>query len=760
MELNERKLAKFRPEMVTSKRQTTLLHSLEGLIGKVDFNQLSHHCTIYGGMLGSPASTAAYLIHSAQWDDSAEQYLRNVIKSYGSCGGVPSGFPSPVFEASWTISTLLASEYSMDDFTGNAIEEIRNYLDQLLEEQKGLLGFAPGFVPDADDTSRALLAQGYLGTQGDPSSLVQYFEATDHFQTYQLERDPSFSANANILLALLIAPDPGAYSQQIEKAVKFMLSRWEDGALRDKWNLAAEYSEMLLGSGLCRLIEVRSQGRLSKISTELIDGRVPIALGQLLSRMVTRQFDNGSWQSSIERTAYSVLLLADLLKLPWPRLIRDLAHTALLKGREYLTLHADDWSEGDYIWIEKVTYKLPILAETYALAAMRAPAEEKMWTTDVVNIFAVPEKKLQRMSMFFGRLPLFANVSPTAMLLAVAEAQLYSQSLRAVRLDIFPRDEMAMTEDKYLDYIPIAWTSVNTASGLTLSGKAMWDMMVISMLNYQADEYMESVVATLSTSSIAQLKTVIRTECLDGLSASRCSSLSHETETSSLTLQLTPPLDDSDSQTPTASIQEVVEILKKYVQHIRHHRGVVATPESAQKQVAEELEKFLLAHMAHNADNARMRTQSGNLPDQSYFDWVRTTGANDTSCPYSFAFFCCLIGERDSEFSSAKQRYFTRALGLHLATMCRQYNDYGSHRRDIAEGNLNSLDFEEFQSDDAKEDLMAVAEFERECMKVCFARLSAEINAATVARIQAFIDVTDLFGQIYVAQDIASRIQK
>ncbi|KAJ6025059.1 Ent-kaurene synthase [Penicillium herquei] len=762
MKLYERKLAHFRPEMVTSKYQTTLLHSLEGLIGKVNFDQLSHHCTGYGGMLGSPASTAAYLINSTQWDDSAEKYLRNVIQSYGGCGGVPSGFPTPVFEVSWTISTLLASGYSIKDLPYSDVKILTAYLRQLLHDQNGLLGFAPGFLCDADDTAQTVLALRHLGIEADPTPLVKQFEAADHFQTYKLERNPSFSANANILHALLAATKPSMYEPQIEKAVKFMLSIWDDGALKDKWNLASEYSEMLLSSALLRLLQAWSQGLLKKMPSELIAVRVPITLSQLFSRALTRQHENGSWGNSIERTAYSALLLASMLKLPWLQSIRDFAQTALLRARQYLTLHANNWADGDYIWIEKVSYRLPILSEAYSLAAMRAPTEEIAWSTEVVNIFAMSEKKLVKMSKFFGSLPLFNQTSERTMLFAVAEAYLYTKLLKAVRLHIFPRDSMGMTEDKYLDFIPIAWTTVNSASNYPLSGKILWDMMVISMLNYQADEYMETVVANLPDSSLIELKVIIRAECGSEL-------FYEHSFPSSRTGSRSPQSENSEDQLSPASVYEVGIVIQKYIRHVLQHPCVASTTEGAKKQVAEEINKFLLAHMAHNADNARMRAPNvatdGSVISRSYFDWVRTTGAHDTSCPYSFSFFGCLIGRDGSFGSSAKQRFFARALGLHLATMCRQYNDYGSQLRDAAERNLNSLDFIEFTEhmsgklNSGKQDLMELAEFERECMQLCFTRLSAEISSSTAAQVLAFIDVTDLFGQIYVAQDIASRMQ-
>ncbi|KAE8381388.1 hypothetical protein BDV26DRAFT_84454 [Aspergillus bertholletiae] len=270
--------------MITSKLQTTLLHSLEGLIGNVDFDKLKHHCTEYGGMMWSPASTAAYLIHSPEWDEAAENYFHNVVERCGSCGGVPSGFPTSAFEASWTVSTLLASGYAIEDFANEGIQAITTYLQCLFEKQHGLLGFAPGFVPDADDTARSLLALSYLNAPVDSSSLVSYFEAPRHFQTYKLERNPSFSANANTLLALLRSPSPAAYIPQTEKTANYLVSCWEGGELCDKWNLASECSEMLLVNALVELITAWGKGDLTKLSTKIVTSKTPIVLCHLLSR--------------------------------------------------------------------------------------------------------------------------------------------------------------------------------------------------------------------------------------------------------------------------------------------------------------------------------------------------------------------------------------------------------------------------------------------------------------------------------------------
>jgi hypothetical protein len=72
MQLHKTKLRNFKPATVYSTQSTTLLHSLEALVGLIDFDRVSHHCKEDTGIFCSPSATAAYLIHSTTWDEKAE----------------------------------------------------------------------------------------------------------------------------------------------------------------------------------------------------------------------------------------------------------------------------------------------------------------------------------------------------------------------------------------------------------------------------------------------------------------------------------------------------------------------------------------------------------------------------------------------------------------------------------------------------------------------------------------------------------------
>lgn len=103
MSFAEGKMSKFR-KVLTGPKQTTLLHSLEALFGLFDYDSVKHHKLPDGSMLGSPSSTAAYLMSSSTWDVDAEAYLCRVVERRHTTslwGGCPSAFPTTIFEWSW-----------------------------------------------------------------------------------------------------------------------------------------------------------------------------------------------------------------------------------------------------------------------------------------------------------------------------------------------------------------------------------------------------------------------------------------------------------------------------------------------------------------------------------------------------------------------------------------------------------------------------------------------------------------------------------
>lgn len=102
------------------------------------------------------------------------------------------------------------------------------------------MNVAPLTGADVDDTAKGILSLNMLkGKHGtiEVDPMIEMFEAETHFRTYPAERDPSFSANCNVLLALLHHPDKSRYLSQVEKVVQFLCEYWwsNDNNVTDKW---------------------------------------------------------------------------------------------------------------------------------------------------------------------------------------------------------------------------------------------------------------------------------------------------------------------------------------------------------------------------------------------------------------------------------------------------------------------------------------------------------------------------------------------
>jgi aphidicolan-16beta-ol synthase/syn-copalyl-diphosphate synthase len=102
------------------------------------------------------------------------------------------------------------------------------------------------------------------------------------------------------------------------------------------------------------------------------------------------------------------------------------------------------------------------------------------------------------------------------------------------------------------------------------------------------------------------------------------------------------------------------------------------------------------------------------------------------------------------------------------------YNDVGSVERDRDEGNLNSVNFAEFDCYDdvegKKTALLGMASLERACLHEALTKLGKQRRNITggarrlaerwMCILIMFCEQVDLFGQVYVVRDIASRLVK
>jgi hypothetical protein len=789
--LNARKMEKFPLNALYSKDQNTLLHSLEAFVGKIDFQRLSHHL-IEGSMLGSPSSTAAYLMESREWDLRAEHWLRKVERRGmrdGKQMGVPSAFPSTIFESSWVsedlhymhfeffidlpqiITTLFTNGISTNSFHKQDVKIIVSYLSEILEAQHGIVGFAPQFLADADDTSVALLALRQHDIEVSFQPLIDAFATAHSFRTYAHESSPSFSANCNVLIALLHAPKSSINKEYIERTLEYVVGKAEAADTRDKWNVAATYSTMLLIRALVTVMHVWDQGGLTGFSKDILERRIPTVVLQNLAKLLASQKLDGSWKGCVDVTAYGLLALAHASKLPWSDRLQRIIETAIISGRNHLReCSSERLSRPSYVWVEKVTYASSLLSKAYVLAAMQSPTTRLPWTNKMGPIFETRSDRLAPMTRLISKTPLFATrVSPFPSLAAEESAfHLKRLLVDPVCSGIFPVRDCVPNSHKPI--IPLTWVGANHVNGHALTPNQIWIMIVLSDLIYQADEYMEATVSKLDFVDQIKMENFIREQC--GCQAAWLRSsfplpqVNAVNDATGTNIKLAQKTDES------TLLDKAQLVLHDFIAYVLQQSSLLTTS-TWQHHVAKELCSFLLAHIRHVQDNQRFASQKDE-PDYrdgtrmktfhnariDYFEWLHTLAMDDTSCPFAFMFFLSLL-DAEEPLPSPYSKYVAQTLCMHLGRMCRQYNDYGSLVRDLEEVNLNSLNFPEFCNlgiEDAKQELMMMAELERKGVERGLDALKPLLKPKIWQQIKVFVDVTDMYGHIYVLKDMTNRI--
>ncbi|KAJ6438808.1 Copalyl diphosphate synthase-like protein [Purpureocillium lavendulum] len=774
MSIHDLKMRRFWPEFLYGSRQTTALHSLEAFIGKIDFNRVSHH-KVHGSMMGSPSSTAAYLMHTSGWDEESEAYLRHVVRAASGQGGggVPSAFPSTHFEYSWILSTLLGAGFSRCDLASRELKKMTNVLRSSFDIECGVLGFASSFEADADDTAKAITALHLLGHPASPAKMVEVFEADTHFRTYQGERDPSFTTNCNVLQALLHQPDVSVYSSQVLKVAKFLCQHWwtTDGRIKDKWNTSYLYPSFLLVGSLVSLMASLEQNRLPDVFDEDLQSRIAISLAQACLRPLFDQRDDGSWNQSTEETAYGVLILCEARRLHIFEDLREPLDSAIERGIAFLDF--SDSRVQNYVWIEKVTYASPLLTESYLVAARKAASCPVVASVGSGFQHYSSSKRMDQYARLFHQTPLFESLPEWELRASLIEASLFLPLLRTRRLDVFPRK--GVEDDKYFDLIPFFWTSPNNRARTYASTWFLYEMMNITLLTMQVDEFMEAVAGPSFLGHTPELRQLIHdvfhmTKYVDAHPV-KCDDATYELDKPSRADGV-----ESNGHTscdPPQYDDGIVTPLLKFTRYILENPSIQASSPWDREIIRSELQTYLLAHVQQAEDNTRIawRTNGTGRTSTSastFFGWVRTTGADHSACPFSFFVVSCLIrsslapgGHGEDCFPTVEEKYLATSVCRHLSTMCRMYNDLGSVARDEDEGNLNSINFVEFNChvdvEEKKGALLSMASFERACLQEALERLRIQgKNRCGGARrlaerwaciLTMFCEQVDLFGQ-------------
>ncbi|KIL86303.1 ent-kaur-16-ene synthase [Fusarium avenaceum] len=781
--MHKEKMSQFNPEVLYNKRPSSALHSLEAFLGQIDFDRVSHHL-YHGSMMASPSSTAAYLIGASQWDDEAERYLRHVLRvgtGHGD-GGIPGTHPTTHFECSWILATLLKGGFSKQQLDCDELHGLSGILDTAFQNEKGIIGFAP-HTADVDDTAKGLLAFSLLVQHVSPDAMIKVFEARDHFTTFGSERDPSLTSNLHVLLSLLNQPNRSHYHSQILKSALFVCRWWwnSDSIIKDKWHLSHLYPTMLFVEAFTDLLELVDSGELSGLIDQEWRLKMGASLFQACLRVMLEQQDDGSWGGYREQTCHAVLALSQARRLCFFNEIRAKLQSCIDQASTWL--HSSSPHSRDLAWTSKTAYQVTFVAEAYELAALQSSMPSNSLGNIGHNLTpAIASTDLDGYMRLVRKTALFSSVDEWQVRASVIESSFFVPLLRARRSDVFPRDDGLLEQDNYLSIIPFTWVGCNNRSRAFASNSWLYDMMLLSLLGYQTDEYVEAVIAPAVGEGFQLREAIDR--IIDSI-------MREPTAAENGGLTLTEKLKGcetnghSDVSSPFGSI---LSSLTRFASNVLNHEAVLRSSLWDRENLSREFKTFLHSHATQLEDNFRFSKQPNgdtfSSPTQTYFDWVNSTGGSHVACAYSFAFSNCLVSaslcQGQEAFPTVTQKYLASDVMRHATAMCRMYNDYGSMARDEAERNVNSMHFPDFAScgttspepaDSRKKRLGQLAQYEHACLIQALEALGKEchkpwrkngatsIEARKLSIVRLFCDVTDLYDQLYVIKDISSRLK-
>ena len=539
-------------------------------------------------------------------------------------------------------------------------------------------------------------------------------------------------------------------------------------------------------------------GSLVDVEKEIVTDKLLVSIFQALVRTLDAQNEDGSWgRASCEESAYAILTIVAIRSLPAAQSLREKIDLALERGRTFILQRYESEGNLHAPWIGKINFRSRVLFECYLIAALHTDRQEHFFSPRVRDLLQVPATKLQKFMSFYRRLPIFARLPEWKIQASLIESYLFLPKLKGVRLEIFPRK--AMAEDKYFEYIPFVWVANANCDGIFASAKVLFQMMVISFLDYQVDEYVETVVNEQYGTRPDEFRKLLR-EIFDSVevqqfSLQKCNGLKDSQ------LMMTNGVCRDEHLENVSETHNIRYTITKLVSFIMQHPQVATAGRFDKQQTHKAVYNWLLAHNAHDADNASFQAQANISsethsifadPKSSYHDWVRTTASESTAAISSFTFYTCLLGRGNKSdfFASVQAKYYAQEFCKHVATMSRMYNDYGSLTRDRKEKTVNSVNFPEFNkattpvigggggegdhddknknNDDVvgnkeeqarKAALMELAEFERDGVEDCLARLKMCCKPRSVKMLELFYRVADTYGQIYVLKDISSRMK-
>jgi len=333
-----KKLAYLQNNMIS--RHVTMAFSAEmaGTDGKhmLDIENLQET----NGSVGvSPSATAYFATYIKRGDATSLNYLRSVMKVDG---GMPNVAPFDVFEIAWALWNL---SFIPDLKKNGKLQPHINFLSNAWQPKRGV-GFAAGYsVKDSDDTGLVYDTLLRFGCEKDLASVLIY-EEKDHFRCFDLEANPSISANIHVLGALVQA-GLDQRNSSVQKLIRFLQkAKGQNPFWVDKWHSSPYYATAhAIIAGLDFAKELTEDSVKWILQTQNKDGSW------------------GTYMPTAEETAYAIQALW-----VWNENVARIPKNALKNGARWLKEHMDQ--PYPPLWIGKCLYNPSLVIRSAVISAL------------------------------------------------------------------------------------------------------------------------------------------------------------------------------------------------------------------------------------------------------------------------------------------------------------------------------------------------------------------------------------------------------
>ena len=333
-----KKLAYLQGNMIS--RHVTMAFSSE--MAGIDGQQMldAENLQETNGSVGlSPSATAYFATYVKKSDETSLIYLRQTSKPDG---GQPNVSPFDIFEVAWSLWNLSLVP-GMKTLT--KLQPHIQFLSNAWEPRRGVAFSTAYSVKDSDDSVVTYNALLRFGIEKDLASILAY-EEKDHFRCFNLEVNPSISANIHILDALLQSGLTNKNSSVIKILGFLKKARGENPFWVDKWHASAYYPTAHA--------VIACAGSVSYFAEESV---------QWLLRSQNADGSWGTYLSTVEETAYAIQALW-----VWNEKVARIPQGVLKNAARWLTDHMD--KPYPPLWIGKCLYSPQLVVRSAALSAL------------------------------------------------------------------------------------------------------------------------------------------------------------------------------------------------------------------------------------------------------------------------------------------------------------------------------------------------------------------------------------------------------